>query len=196
MSKSSCRIWRDKQQSCWTCVWLKRLKHSQFSHWLGRISIHALSLAGFGCACVIFKWANECHILAQVGVDPKLHSLFFFPLPPNPKEARLGEGACRQASAELLFGDILLGWPREYTPSRLLGGGWYLQKRSGTVRMSHSDRCKANLRIAGEQRLIGENGKKSAARVVPRSHASLWDDYIYIYISIVSLSIYIYIICL
>jgi hypothetical protein len=24
------------------------------------IPIHALSLAGFACACVIFKWANEC----------------------------------------------------------------------------------------------------------------------------------------
>ena len=58
--------------------------------------IHALSLPGFGCACVIFKWANECLILAQVGVGPKWHSLFIF--------LGLGRG-------DLSWPLLLQGWP-------------------------------------------------------------------------------------
>ena len=55
---------------------------------------------------------------------------------------------------------------------RPLGRRW-----SGAMHVSHSDRSKANLRISGEQRdcyrPLGRRWKKSAARVVLRSHVSL-----------------------
>ena len=76
--------------------------------------------------------------------------------------------------------------------------GWYLQKQvpawgdqatlsrrwnwCGAMHMSHSDRSKANLRIAGEpNRLKAEGSKKMRARrrVVQRVMLSLWDVFIH-----------------
>ena len=43
-----------------------------------------IELGRLGCAWFIFKWSNECNILAQVGSWPKIALIVFsFPHPPN-----------------------------------------------------------------------------------------------------------------
>ena len=159
-------------------------------------------------AHVSFKWANECYHFGSSWSWTKIAFIAFLSPPTQPQEpassgeARLGEGACWAGEHIASFRGSF-----HYSPFILFGDGWYLQKQvpswgdqagltrrwhwSGAMRMSRSDRSKANLRIAGEPDRLKAGGGKKMARAVRRIMLSLWDVYIYIYMC-VCVSLYIH----